>query len=140
MSLLASNLNWSFLLLPAGSITLGIRPEDWQILHPKTVHPAVIKRIENLGDHRRSKHNRGNKIIVKTTSTVFYENESIGLNLPTDTVHWFENIPEKESRLPRKLPTLRGHCGYGGKSTQKEKDWHHGKDTGCQPTLRNSVT
>jgi ABC-type sugar transport system ATPase subunit len=85
------------LLLPAGSITLGIRPEDWQISSPENSQiQAVIKRIENLGDHRLIEvQSGGNKIIVKTSSTGFYENESIGLNLPTDTVHWFERYTGK---------------------------------------------
>jgi ABC-type sugar transport system ATPase subunit len=83
--------------LPSGSITLGIRPEDWQISSPENSQiQAVIKRIENLGDHRLIEaQTGGGKIIIKTSSTEFYENEKIGLNLPKDKVHWFERYTGK---------------------------------------------
>ena len=84
-------------LLPAGSITLGIRPEDWQISSPENSQiQAVVKRIENLGDHRLIEVLSGdNKITVKTYSSGFYVNENIGLNLPSDSVHWFERYTGK---------------------------------------------
>ena len=87
-------------ILPGGSITFGVRPEDWVISPPESSQiKAVIMRVENLGDHRLlDVLCGGHRIIVKTSKTGFYENENVGLNLPSGRVHWFERYTGK--RIP----------------------------------------
>ena len=86
--------------LPNGSITLGVRPEDWQICEPGT--PSIhekISRVENLGDHRLIEIKlKDSTVFIKTTRTDLHQGETISFQPDLKRVHWFERYTGK--RIP----------------------------------------
>ena len=88
--------------LPTGSITLCIRPENWSISDPENAPiSGVIKRVENLGDHRLIKVKIGEiNISVKTTIKNIYERKSIGISPQWERAHWFERYTGKRLVFP----------------------------------------
>jgi len=88
--------------LPTGSITLCIRPENWSISDPENAPiSGVIKRVENLGDHRLIKVKIGEiNISVKTSRKDIYERESIGISPQLERAHWFERYTGKRLVFP----------------------------------------
>lgn len=83
--------------LPKGSITLGIRPENWDIVPAEhATLTAVIKRVENLGDHRLLEVNTANhNIFIKTSLSNICINEEIFLSPQIEQAHWFERYTGK---------------------------------------------
>ena len=83
--------------LPTGSITLGVRPENWTITDPENSDLCgIIKRIENHGDHRILEvETRHQNIYLKTLETSVYENESIGIRPQWKKAFWFERYTGK---------------------------------------------
>ena len=83
--------------LPKGSITLGIKPENWDIVPAEhATLSAVIKRVENLGDHRLLEvHSVNYKFFIKTSRNDIYENEEIFLSPLWDKIIWFERYTGK---------------------------------------------
>jgi multiple sugar transport system ATP-binding protein len=83
--------------LPIGSITLCIRPENWSISDPENAPiKGVIKRVENLGDHRLIEVKTGEiNISVKTSLKDICERESIGILPQLERAHWFERYTGK---------------------------------------------
>ena len=88
--------------LPTGSITLCIRPENWSITDPENAPiSGVIKRVENLGDHRLIEVKIGEiNISVKTTIKNIYERDSIGISPQWERAHWFERYTGKRLVFP----------------------------------------
>ena len=86
--------------LPNGSITLGVRPEDWQICEPGT--PSIhekISRVENLGDHRLIEIKlKDSTVFIKTQRTDLLQGEAISFQPDLKRVHWFERYTGK--RIP----------------------------------------
>ena len=86
--------------LPNGSITLGVRPEDWQICEPGT--PSIhekISRLENLGDHRLIEIKlKDSTVFIKTQRTDLLQGEAISFQPDLKRVHWFERYTGK--RIP----------------------------------------
>ena len=86
--------------LPNGSITLGVRPEDWQICEPGT--PSIhekISRVENLGDHRLIEIKlKDSTVFIKTQRTDLVQGEAISFQPDLKRVHWFERFTGK--RIP----------------------------------------
>ncbi len=86
--------------LPNGSITLGVRPEDWQICEPGT--PSIhekISRVENLGDHRLIEIKlKDSTVFIKTQRTDLVQGEAISFQPDLKRVHWFERYTGK--RIP----------------------------------------
>ena len=86
--------------LPNGSITLGVRPEDWQICEPGTpsIHGKIF-RVENLGDHRLIEIKlKDSTVFIKTTRTDLHQGETISFQPDLKRVHWFERYTGK--RIP----------------------------------------
>jgi sn-glycerol 3-phosphate transport system ATP-binding protein len=83
--------------LPQGSITLGVRPEDWEFVSPENASlNAVVKRVENLGDHRVLEVNAGNQnIYIKTSKSDIYVKDEISLSPLWSKVSWFERYTGK---------------------------------------------
>jgi len=83
--------------LPGGSITLGIRPENWEFVSPENASlTAVVLRIENLGDHRLIEVDIGDqKIYVKTSRNDVYEKEELYISPRWESVNWFERYTGK---------------------------------------------
>jgi ABC-type sugar transport system ATPase subunit len=88
--------------LPTGSITLCIRPENWSISDPENAPiSGVIKRVDNLGDHRLIEVKIGEiNISVKTTIKNIYERDSIGISPQWERAHWFERYTGKRLVFP----------------------------------------
>ena len=86
--------------LPNGSITLGVRPEDWQICEPGT--PSIhekISRVETLGDHRLIEIKlKDSTVFIKTQRTDLLQGEAISFQPDLKRVHWFERYTGK--RIP----------------------------------------
>ncbi len=83
--------------LPGGSITLGIRPENWEFVSPENASlTAVVQRIENLGDHRLIEVDIGaQKIYIKTSRNDIYEKEELYISPRWESVNWFERYTGK---------------------------------------------
>ena len=83
--------------LPGGSITLGIRPENWEFVSPENASlTAVVQRIENLGDHRLIEVDIGaQKIYIKTSRNDVYEKEELYISPRWESVNWFERYTAK---------------------------------------------
>ena len=83
--------------LPKGSITLGIRPENWDIVPAEhATLSAVTKRVENLGDHRLLEVNTANQnIFIKTSISDICINDEIFLTPQIEQAHWFERYTGK---------------------------------------------
>jgi ABC-type sugar transport system ATPase subunit len=83
--------------LPDGSITLGVRPEDWEISPSENGQICGhAERVENLGDHRMVElATEGINIFVKTYTLGISENESLKINLQPEKAHWFERYTGK---------------------------------------------
>jgi sn-glycerol 3-phosphate transport system ATP-binding protein len=83
--------------LPKGSITLGLRPENWDIVPAENATlSAVTKRVENLGDHRLLEVNTANQnIFIKTSLSNICINEEIFLSPQIEQAHWFERYTGK---------------------------------------------
>ncbi len=88
--------------LPTGSITLCIRPENWSISDPGNAPiSGVIKRVENLGDHRLIEVKTGEiNISIKTSRKDIYERDSIGISPQLERAHWFERYTGKRLVFP----------------------------------------
>jgi ABC-type sugar transport system ATPase subunit len=86
--------------LPNGSITLGVRPEDWQICEAdsSSIHGKIF-RVENLGDHRLIEIKlRHSTVFIKTTRTDLLQGEIISFQPNLKRAHWFERYTGK--RIP----------------------------------------
>ena len=86
--------------LPNGSITLGVRPEDWQIceVDSSSIHGKIF-RVENLGDHRLIEIKlRDSTVFIKTTRTDLHRGEIISFQPNLKRAHWFERYTGK--RIP----------------------------------------
>ena len=83
--------------LPGGSITLGIRPENWEFVSAENAAlKAIILGVENLGDHRLLEMNAGNQnIYIKTSKSDIYEKEEIFVSPLWNKVSWFERYTGK---------------------------------------------
>lgn len=83
--------------LPQGSITMGIRPEDWDIVSPENATiSAVIKRVQNLGDHRLLEARIEDvSLFIKTSMPNFSTEEEISLSPRIERAHWFEKCTGK---------------------------------------------
>ena len=83
--------------LPGGSITLGIRPENWEFVSAENAAlKAVISSVENLGDHRLLEVNTGSQnIYIKTSNSDIYEKEEIFVSPLWTKVSWFERYTGK---------------------------------------------
>jgi len=86
--------------LPNGSITLGVRPEDWQVLEegPGMISGSVC-RVENLGDHRLIEIRVDEDLFfLKTTRTDLKAGHPILIAPDFNQAHWFERYTGK--RIP----------------------------------------
>ncbi len=86
--------------LPNGSITLGVRPEDWQIceVDSSSIHGKIF-RVENLGDHRLIEIKlKDSTVFIKTTRTDLHQGEVISFQPNLIRAHWFERYTGK--RIP----------------------------------------
>ncbi len=86
--------------LPNGSITLGVRPEDWQICEAdsSSIHGKIF-RVENLGDHRLIEIKlKDSTVFIKTTRTDLHQGEIISFQPNLKRAHWFERYTGK--RIP----------------------------------------
>ena len=83
--------------LPEGSITLGVRPEDWEISPSENGQICGhAERVENLGDHRMVElATEGINIFVKTYTLGISENEGLKISLQPEKAHWFERYTGK---------------------------------------------
>ncbi len=83
--------------LPKGSITLGIRPENLVISTPEDGQiNTMVKRVENLGDHRLVEASlRNESIYIKTSISEIKENQNIGISMPHEHLFWFERYTGK---------------------------------------------
>ena len=86
--------------LPNGSITLGVRPEDWQICEAgNSSIQGKIFRLENLGDHRLIEIKlKDSTVFIKTTRTDLHQGEVISFQPNLKRAHWFERYTGK--RIP----------------------------------------
>jgi multiple sugar transport system ATP-binding protein len=86
--------------LPNGSITLGVRPEDWQICEADSSSiRGKIFRVENLGDHRLIEIKlKDSTVFIKTTRTDLHQGEVIFFQPNLKRAHWFERYTGK--RIP----------------------------------------
>ena len=86
--------------LPNGSITLGVRPEDWQICEVDSSSiQGKILRVENLGDHRLIEIKlKDSTVFIKTTRTDLHPGEIISFQPNLKRAHWFERYTGK--RIP----------------------------------------
>jgi multiple sugar transport system ATP-binding protein len=86
--------------LPNGSITLGVRPEDWQICEADSSSiQGKIFRVENLGDHRLIEIKlKDSTVFIKTTRTDLHPGEIISFQPNLKRAHWFERYTGK--RIP----------------------------------------
>ena len=86
--------------LPKGSITLGIRPENWDIVPAENATlSAVTKRVENLGDHRLLEVNTANhNIFIKTSLSDICINEETSFLPRLNRLIGSKDIPEKGSK------------------------------------------
>jgi len=83
--------------LPNGSITLGVRPENWQMCeeHMPSFH-GTISMVENLGDHRLIQCNmKDNTVFIKTTRTDLIQGKTISFRPDFNKAHWFERYTGK---------------------------------------------
>jgi len=89
-------------LLPPGSITLCIRPENWTIIDPENAPLlGLVKRAENLGDHRLIEVGLNEHIIyIKTNLSGICENEKLGIEPQLEKLHWFERYTGKRVVVP----------------------------------------
>jgi ABC-type sugar transport system ATPase subunit len=83
--------------MPAGSITLGIRPENWTLSASENgVINGVIERVENLGDHRLIQTSIDDlNIFIKTTRSDIKEKEAVSISPQWEKAHWFERYTGK---------------------------------------------
>lgn len=83
--------------LPLGSITLGIRPENWVLSAPGDgAISGTINRVENLGDHQVLEVSiPNNTISIKTYSSESKVNEKIEISPDLEKAHWFERYTGK---------------------------------------------
>jgi ABC-type sugar transport system ATPase subunit len=83
--------------MPAGSITLGIRPENWTLSAPENgAIPGVIQRVENLGDHRLFEVLIDDlNIFIKTTRSDIKEKDIVSISPQWEQAHWFERYTGK---------------------------------------------
>ena len=86
--------------LPNGSITLGVRPEDWQICEADSSSiQGKIFRVENLGDHRLIEIKlKDSTVFIKTSRTDLHPGEIISFQPNLKRAHWFERYTGK--RIP----------------------------------------
>jgi ABC-type sugar transport system ATPase subunit len=83
--------------LPNGSITLGVRPEDWQICEADSSSiQGKIFRLENLGDHRLIEIKlKDSTVFIKTSRTDLHPREIISFQPNLKRAHWFERYTGK---------------------------------------------
>ena len=83
--------------LPLGSITLGIRPENWLLTAPEEgAILGSINRVENLGDHQILEVSTPHNIVsIKTYSSKSKVKQNIGISPDLEKAHWFERYTGK---------------------------------------------
>jgi len=83
--------------MPTGSITLGIRPENWTLSAPENgAITGVIERVENLGDHRLIGVLIDDlNIFIKTTRSDIKEKDTVSISPQWEQAHWFERYTGK---------------------------------------------
>ena len=83
--------------MPTGSITLGIRPENWTLSAPENgAITGVIERVENLGDHRLIQTLIDDlNIFIRTSRSDIKAKEIVSISPNWEKAHWFERYTGK---------------------------------------------
>lgn len=94
------------LAVPEGAVTLGIRPENIQLVNdPNAIIQATVTLTELLGDSYLYTLSLKNRVLMVKTSRQMQVNtgETIGLGFSSEHTHWFDSAGERIDPISMRL-------------------------------------
>ncbi|WP_104400428.1 ABC transporter ATP-binding protein [Vibrio penaeicida] len=94
------------LTVPEGAVTLGIRPENIQLISDhNAIIQATVTLTELLGDSYLYTLSLKNRVIMVKTSRQMHVNtgETIGLGFSSEHTHWFDSAGERVEPISMRL-------------------------------------